>query len=97
MLGWGIQPGRPGQSLRPRAGHAPVIHMLAVGAEAARVVIVPLALGQLFILLFIGCGNHMEPNDGCPHGLAKHMLCSGFEEEWKVSKKRLANSIKYMH
>lgn len=75
VLGWGIQPGRPGQSLRPRAGHAPVIHMLAVGAEAARVVIVPLTLGQLFVLLFIGCGNHMEPNDGCPHGLAKHMLC----------------------
>ena len=92
MLRWGVQPGRPGQGLWPRAGHTPVIHMLAVRAEAARVVIVPLALGQLFILLFIGCGNHVEPNDGCPHGLAKHVLCSGFEEEWKVSKKRLADS-----
>lgn len=64
--------------------YAPVIHMLAVARGwAARVVIVPLTLGQLFVLLFIGCGNHMEPNDGCPHGLAKHMLCSGFEEEWE--------------
>lgn len=86
MLGQGVRPGHPRQSLRPCTVHTPVIHMLAVGAEAARVVIVPLALGQLFVLLFIGCGNHVEPNDGGPHGLAKHMLCSGFEKEWKLSK-----------
>lgn len=90
MLWRGVRPGRPGQSLKARAVHTPGVPVLAVGAEAARIVIVPLALGELFVLLFICGGNHMEPNDRCTHGLAKHMLCSGFEKERKISKLRLA-------
>ena len=59
---------------------------MAVRAEAARGIVVLLSLGELFILLLVRCRDHVEPNDTRTHGLAEHMLCSGFDKEGEISK-----------
>lgn len=85
LLRWLAQSGCSGQRLRRIVGHTPVGHTVAVGAEAARGIVVHLSLGELFILLLVRCRDHVEPNDSRTHGLAEHMLCSGCDKEWKIS------------